>query len=64
MWRVSKIQDLDYEILHRNGKDNEEADTVSRHPMSGKRSLLRVGADIATNELLKSLPASSKEIDR
>ena len=64
MWRVSKIGDLDYEIIHRDGKDNDDADTVSRHPMLGARSLLRVGGDVAMHELLKSLPERSQYISK
>ena len=56
MWRVAKITDLDYEIEHRDGVLNDDADTVSRHPMLGARSLVRVGTDVAMKEILKTLP--------
>ena len=62
MWRVSRIGDLDYEIEHRKGIDNDDADSVSRHPMLGLRSLVRVGADIALEELLKSFTSQEKDI--
>ena len=42
MWRVSKISDLDYEIEHRDGVDNGDADCMSRHPMLGARSLIKI----------------------
>ena len=64
MWRVSKISDVEYEIVHRAGKDNEDADSISRHPMLGARSLLRVGADVALNELLTLLPEQNREITK
>ena len=64
MWRVAKITDLDYEIEHRAGVDNDDADSISRHPMLGARSLVRVGADIALDELLKTLPDEKRTNDK
>lgn len=64
MWRVSKIGDMDYDIEHRNGKDNNDADSVSRHPRLGARSLVRIGSDIAVEELLKSLPPHHKTTEK
>ena len=64
MWRVAKITDLDYEIEHRDGVDNDDADTVSRHPMLGARQLVRIGADIALDELLKTLPEGKRSEDK
>ena len=62
MWQMSRIGDLDYEIEHRSGIDNDDADSVSRHPMLGVRSIVRIGADIALEELLKSFTGPEKDI--
>jgi len=62
MWRVSKTQDIEYEIEHRPGVDNDDADSVSRHPMLGVRSLMRIGADVALRELLSTFTSKEKLI--
>jgi len=63
-WRVAKITDLDYDIEHRDGVLNDDADTVSRHPMLGARSLVRVGTDVAMKEILKTLPEQTANTDK
>ena len=64
MWRVANITDLDYKIEHRDEVLNEDADTVSHHPMLRARSLVRVGADVAMKEILRTLPEQTANITR
>ena len=64
MWRISKTQDIEYSIEHRKGVDNEDADSISRYPMLGARSLVRIGADVALRELLLTFTSKEKLMNK